>query len=63
MAEFRAGLTWANYSDLSPPVGHPKMWQKVGESPQNALHFRFGSYSHLPRVVDYFCLGWEDDIF
>ena len=25
-------------SDLSPPVGHPKMWQKVGESPQNALN-------------------------
>ena len=28
---------WANCSDRFPPVGHPKWWFRIRESPQNVL--------------------------
>ena len=42
-------IFWANYNDLSTPVGHPKMVVIARESPQNAQTFRFRKYSNLPR--------------
>ena len=38
---------WANYSDLSR--GHPKWWQKVGESPQHPLNSGLGNVEICPE--------------
>ena len=48
---------WANYSDRSPPVGHPKWWWKVRESPKNPRNNPglgwFRNYCNLPRFLLY----------